>query len=71
MVALSASCASTDAPALQRQAESAASACRSAGAHLALGGAGAWPDHPRGARRFRSLDAFSAWARELAGPGAA
>jgi excisionase family DNA binding protein len=73
MVALSASCASTDALSLRRQAEAAARACRPSGVHLALGGAGAWPDHPRGARRFRSLDAFSAWARELAaaGPGAA
>jgi excisionase family DNA binding protein len=73
LVALSASCASTDALDLRRQAETVARACRPAGAQLALGGAGAWPDHPRGARRFRSLEAFSTWARELAaaGPGAA
>jgi excisionase family DNA binding protein len=74
LVALSASCASTDALALRRQARAAAEACRAGGAALALGGSGAWPDELEGAPRFRSLEAFAAWARELAarsGPGTA
>lgn len=74
LVALSASCASTDALALRRQARAAAEACRAGGAELALGGSGAWPDELEGALRFRSLEAFAAWARELgarSGPGTA
>jgi excisionase family DNA binding protein len=67
MVALSASSASADAVALERQAREAAEACRAAGAHLVLGGSGAWPDALPGASRFRSLESFAAWAREQAG----
>jgi len=69
LVALSASSASTDARALRRQARTAAEACRAGGARLALGGSGAWPENLRGAMRFRSLETFAAWARELAGGG--
>jgi excisionase family DNA binding protein len=74
LVALSASCTSTDALALRRQARAVAQACRAGGAQLALGGSGAWPEELEGALRFRSLEPFAAWARGLAaraGPGAA
>jgi MerR family transcriptional regulator, light-induced transcriptional regulator len=67
MVALSASCASTDALALRRQAGALAEACRAGGAHLVLGGAGAWPEGLRGAMRLHSLEQLAAWARQAAG----
>jgi len=67
MVALSASCASSDDLALRRQARAVGEACRVAGIHLVLGGSGAWPEEPRDGRRFRSLEAFGAWAVEQAG----
>jgi len=73
MVALSASACSTDALALRRQAEQVGDACLEARAALALGGAGAWPEHPTHGRRFHALAPFAAWARDLAdrGPAAA
>jgi excisionase family DNA binding protein len=67
LVAVSASCNSTDDLGLRRQVRVLADACRAGGASLALGGAGAWPDEAEGAVRFRSVEPFSRWARELAG----
>jgi len=66
MVALSASCASADALPLRRQAAAVAAACRAGGAQLVLGGGGPWPEDLEGAVRFRSLEAFAAWARGTA-----
>jgi methanogenic corrinoid protein MtbC1 len=63
MVALSASAASTDAVALARQAAAVGEACTAAGAILAVGGAGAWPERPAHGQRFRALGPFAAWAR--------
>lgn len=68
LVALTASSTSADALALRRQARAAARACLAAGARLALGGSGPWPEDLEAAARFRSLDAFAAWARRLAEP---
>ena len=69
LVALSASACSTDALALRRQSEQVGEACRGAGAELALGGTGPWPERPTYGRRFRAFAPFAAWARELAGGG--
>ncbi len=73
MVALSASAWATDVLALRRQAELVGAACHQAGAALALGGEGSWPESPTHGRRFRALSPFAAWARDLAagGPAAA
>jgi len=73
MVALSASSCSGDVLALRRLAERVGEACGAAGAALALGGTGAWPDAPTHGRRFRAFAPFAAWARDLAdrGPAAA
>jgi MerR family transcriptional regulator, light-induced transcriptional regulator len=62
LVAVSASAASTDGAALRRQAEALGRICRAAGASLALGGSGAWPDRPRTGARFRDLALFHRWA---------
>lgn len=64
LVAVSASACSSDALALQRQAERLGQACEEAGAALALGGTGAWPERPAQGRRFHAFSPFAAWARE-------
>lgn len=66
MVALSASAACADAVALARQAAAVGEACAAAGVLLALGGSGAWPEHPLHGQRFRALGPFAAWARAQA-----
>jgi excisionase family DNA binding protein len=67
MVALSASSASADPALLRRDLEVLGPACAVAGASLALGGSGAWPDPPPAGHLFRGLAPFAAWARDLAG----
>jgi excisionase family DNA binding protein len=68
LIAVSASAASTDPESLRRQAGLLAEACAATGVALALGGSGAWPEPPVGARRFHALAPFVAHARALAGP---
>lgn len=65
LLAVSASSASTDEVDLRRQAEALGRACRAAGAELALGGAGAWPERPRTGVRFRALGPFHRHALAL------
>jgi excisionase family DNA binding protein len=67
LLAVSASEASSDAVALRAQAEAFGRAARAAGAALALGGNGAWPDRPRTGTRFTDLEAFHRWALEERG----
>ena len=58
-VALSASAAQQDAPALEALAREVGASCHKAGVELMLGGAGAWPASPRHAHRLTSLTALS------------
>ena len=55
MLAVSASELSSNATALGQDAETLGEACREAGAHLILGGRGAWPDKPLWGVRVRAL----------------
>jgi len=64
MVTVSASAYSSDADALESQARALASACAIHRVSLVLGGGGAWPDEPAGARRFRELTPFYEYAVE-------
>ncbi|HVP68183.1 MAG TPA: helix-turn-helix domain-containing protein [Anaeromyxobacteraceae bacterium] len=64
LLAVSASEASSDAAALRAQADALGKACRQAGAALAVGGGGAWPDHLSYGMRFRSLETFFHFAVE-------
>jgi MerR family transcriptional regulator, light-induced transcriptional regulator len=73
LLAVSASTASADAAAMRHQAWELGRISRSAGAALALGGSGAWPDRPRTGATFRALTPFHRWAvveRERAIPAA-
>ncbi len=62
LLAVSASAASSDAAGLRAQAEALGRTARAAGAALALGGSGAWPDRPRTGVRFTDLESFHRWA---------
>lgn len=62
LLAVSASEASADAAALRAQAEELGRIARVAGAGLALGGRGAWPERPRTGVRFTDFEAFQRWA---------
>lgn len=62
LLAVSASAASSDAAALRLEADALGRIARAAGASLALGGSGAWPDRPRTGARFGDLEAFHRWA---------
>jgi excisionase family DNA binding protein len=61
LLAVSASEASGDAAALKAQAEELGRTARLAGAALAFGGGGAWPDRPRVGARFTDLEDFARW----------
>ena len=67
LVALSASVVSSDSATLAHDAALVAAACRSVSAVLVLGGDGAWPEHPRSARRVRSLVELEQVARKSLG----
>jgi excisionase family DNA binding protein len=62
MLCISASAASTDAVALERQAEELGRIALASGTTLVLGGAGAWPDRPRVGFRFTALEPFHRFA---------
>jgi excisionase family DNA binding protein len=67
MLCVSASSASRDARALERQADALARVARSTGVVLVLGGTGAWPERPRAGARFTDLESFHRYAVEVRG----
>lgn len=72
LLALSASIASSDADKLAAEAKRVGEACRQANVLLALGGRGAWPEHPLYGVRVHGFAAFhrlaADWRRELLRP---
>jgi hypothetical protein len=57
--------ASEDRARLTAQAHAVASACRQSGVPFVMGGGGAWPEAPEGARRLTAFGRFHALLREL------
>lgn len=69
MVAVSASVASKDARALALEEKTLGAACSKAGAHLLIGGGGAWPDEPAYGLLCRDLKSVDHYARKLRSSG--
>jgi MerR family transcriptional regulator, light-induced transcriptional regulator len=65
LLALSASLSSSDPKPLAREARRLGDVCRAMGVELLLGGAGAWPEHPRYGTRLRDLPSLHRLALSL------